>query len=457
MNQFAEAIAAGASGPELESLPLPESYRAAFVRKEDVDIFAGLPSSEKDPRKSLRVDEVPLPEMAPDEVLVAVMASSINYNTVWTALFEPLPTFGFLERLGRATSYWSKRHDLPYHIVGSDGSGVVIRVGSAVRNWRAGDHVVIHCNYVDDQDPTGHDDSMLSYDQRIWGFESNFGGLADFTVVKANQLMPKPAHLTWEEAACNALCNSTSYRMLVSRNGASMKQGQSVLIWGATGGIGGYATQYVLNGGGTPVGVVSSKEKAELLNELGCEAVINRAEKNYHFWKDEHTQDESEWRRLGKDIRSLIGDDVDIVFEHPGRQTFGASVFVAKRGGLIMTCAATTGYMIEYDNRHLWMKLKTIKSSHFANYREAWDANRLVSQGKIQPILSSTYSLEDVGEATRVVHQNLHEGKVGVLCLAPRAGEGITDPEFRAKVGEAKITTFARFAKRAQERRSLGQ
>ena len=119
------------------------------------------------------------------------------------------------------------------------------------------------------------------------------------------------------------------------------------------------------------------------------EAVIDRKVANYRFWKDEHTQDESEWRRLGKDIRGLVGDDVDIVFEHPGRQTMGASVFAAKRGGIIVTCAATSGYMIEYDNRHLWMKLKTIKGSHFANYREAWDANQLVCEGKILPPLSA--------------------------------------------------------------------
>ena len=113
---------------------------------------------------------------------------------------------------------------------------------------------------------------MMATNQRIWGFETNFGGLAEIAVVKANQLMPKPAHLTWEEAACNALCNSTSYRMIVSPNGSQMTQGQAVLVWGATGGIGAYACQYVINGGGTPVGVVSSEKRAELLRELGCEA-----------------------------------------------------------------------------------------------------------------------------------------------------------------------------------------
>ncbi len=440
-----EAITSGASGDDIANLPLPDAYRAAVVRKDEQEMWAGVESADKDPRKSLHIQEVPLPELAPDEAVVAVMASSINFNTVWTSIFEPVSTFGFLSRLGKE-SVWGKRHDLPYHIVGSDASGVVLRTGSAVRKWKPGDRVTVHCNHVDDQSPSAHDDSMLADNQRIWGFETNFGGLADLTVVKANQLMPKPAHLTWEEAAVNALCNSTSYRMIVSKHAAGMTQGDAVLVWGAAGGIGGYAVQYVLNGGGTPVGVVSSESKAEMLRAMGCEHVINRKEAGYKFWKDEHTQDETEWRRLGKDIRGLIGRDVDIVFEHPGRQTFGASVFAVARGGKVVTCAATSGYMIEYDNRHLWMKLKSIVSSHFANYKEAWAANQLLAEGKIQPMLTKTFDLTSTGEAAFQVHHNMHEGKLGILCLVPEEGLGIDNPEFRAEVGEDKITVARRFS-----------
>ena len=189
-------------------------------------MFEGVDSWDKDPRTSLHVDEVATPELAPDEVYIAVMASSINFNTVWTSIFEPLPTFGFLDRIARENEM-AKRHALPYHVVGSDASAVVLKIGSEVRNWKPGDHVTVHCNYVDDQDPTAHNDSMLAANQKIWGFETNFGALADLSVVKANQLMPKPTHLTWEEAAVNGLCSSTSYRMLVSENGAQMKQGDT--------------------------------------------------------------------------------------------------------------------------------------------------------------------------------------------------------------------------------------
>jgi crotonyl-CoA reductase len=436
------AILEGAPGEELAALPVPSGTRAAYVLAAEQEMFAGVESSEKDPRTSVHVDDVELPELAPDEALVAVMASSINFNTVWTSIFEPLPTFAFLKRLGRE-SVWGARHDRPFHVMGSDAAGVVVRVGSAVRGWKPGDAVTVHCNYVDDQDPSAHDDSMLAANQRIWGFESNYGGLADLSLVKANQLMPKPAHLTWEEASVNALCNSTSYRMIVSPNGAGMSQGQAVLVWGATGGIGAYAVQYVLNGGGTPVGVVSSPERARLLHEMGCEHVIDRRAEGYRFWQDDQTQDPKEWLRLGKKVRDLIGRDVDIVFEHPGRQTMGASVFVAKRGGTIITCAATSGFMIEYDNRYLWMNLKTLKGCHFANYREAWEANRLVSEGRIFPTLSRVFPLEQTGEAAYQVHHNLVEGKVGVLCLAPDEGLGVTDPERRER-HLSDITLFRR-------------
>ncbi|HET8990429.1 MAG TPA: crotonyl-CoA carboxylase/reductase [Acidimicrobiales bacterium] len=443
MSEILDAVRAGAGPDELAALPLPATTRAVLVRRADAGMFDGLDSREKDPRASLRLEEVPLPELAPDEVYLAVMASSINFNTVWTSIFEPLPTFGFLDRLGRE-SVWGARHALDYHVVGSDAAGVVLRAGSAVRNWRVGDRVTVHCNYVDDQDPSAHDDSMLAANQRIWGFETNFGGLADVCVVKANQLMPKPAHLTWEEAAVNALCNSTAYRMLLSPNGARIGPGDRVLVWGASGGIGSFAVQHVLNAGGVPVGVVSSEAKAQTLRELGCAHVINRAEKQYRFWKDEHTQDESEWRRLGKDIRELVGEDVDVVFEHPGRQTMGASVFVARRGGTIVTCAATSGYMIEYDNRHLWMRLKTIKGSHFANYREAWAANQTLIDGRVVPPMSAVFPLEATGEATYQVHHNRHEGKIAVLCAAEREGLGVSDPVTRERVGERRLTVFRR-------------
>ena len=435
MDQIRAAVnsADPADWSAIGALPVPDSYAGVVVRADEVDMFASQTTAEKDPRKSLHLQQVPTPEVGPGEALIAVLASAINYNTVWTSIFEPMPTFGFLQRYGR-TSELARKHDQPYHVVGSDLSGVVLRVGPGVTRWRPGDQVVAHCLSVELEDPRGHDDSMMDPEQRIWGFETNFGGLAELSLVKANQLMPKPAHLSWEEAAAPGLVNSTAYRQLVSHNGAGMKQGDVVLIWGASGGLGSYATQFAINGGAIPVCVVSSPDKAELCRRMGAELIIDRAEEGYQFWRDEQTQDPNEWKRFGARIRELTGgDDPDIVLEHPGRETFGASVFVARRGGTVVTCASTSGFLHEYDNRYLWMSLKRIIGSHFANYRESWEANRLIDRGAIHPTLSRVYSLADTGLATSEVHRNLHQGKVGVLCLAEAEGGGVTDPQSRER------------------------
>ncbi|MGN9758845.1 crotonyl-CoA carboxylase/reductase [Streptomyces sp. SD31] len=426
MSEILSAIESDDAGPrDFEALPVPDSYRGVVVRREDVGMFEGLRTREKDPRRSLRLAEVRTPEVGPGEALIAVMASSVNYNTVWSSIFEPLPTFTFLKRLGG-------KHDLPHHVLGSDLAGVVLRVGTGVTAWQPGDRVVAHCLDVELEHPDGHGDTMLDPQQRIWGFETNYGGLAELALVKANQLMPKPEHLTWEEAAAPGLVNSTAYRQLVSANGANMKQGDTVLIWGASGGLGSYATQLALNGGATPVCVVSSPQKAEVVRRAGAELIIDRSAEGYRFWSDEHTQDPREWKRFGARIRELTGgQDPDIVFEHPGRETFGASVYVARRGGTIVTCASTSGFLHQYDNRYLWMHLKRVIGTHFATYREAWEANRLVAQGRIHPTLSTVYPLEETGQAAYDVHRNTHQGKVGVLCLAPSEGLGVRDHALR--------------------------
>ena len=418
------------------AVPVPHEYLAATLHRVDERIFDGRASADKDPRESIHIEKVPTPELAPGEALIAVMASSMNYNTVWSSIFEPVSAFGHLDRYAKTNSD-AQRHARDYHVIGSDASGVVLRTGPGVHSWKPGDRVVAHCLSVELESPLGHNDTMLDPDQRIWGYETNFGGLAQLAVVKANQLLPKPEHLTWEEAAAPGLVNSTAYRQLVSRNGGAMKQGDVVLIWGASGGLGSYATQLALNGGAIPVCVVSSEQKANIVRSMGAELVIDRSAEGYRFWKDETTQDPKEWQRFGKKIRELTGgDDVDIVFEHPGRETFGASVYVTRKGGTIVTCASTSGFMHEYDNRYLWNNLKRIVGSHFANYREASEANRLVAKGMIHPTVSKVLTLEQTGQAAWEVHRNMHQGKVAVLCLAPAEGMGITDPTLRAKVAD---------------------
>jgi crotonyl-CoA reductase len=430
----AAAAAVEASVASLLDREPPATYLAAHLAREDEEIFGE--DADRDVRRSLRVGEVPLPQLAPDEVLLAVMASAINYNTVWSAMFQPIPTFRFLERLGRQGG-WEARHDAPQHVVGSDAAGVVMQVGAAVRHWSAGDRAVVYPCAIDYQDPLAQVDGMLAEDQRAWGFETNFGALAHYSIVKANQLLPKPRHLTWEEAACNTTCAMSAYRMLVSPRAAQFKQGDIVLIWGAAGGLGSYAVQFVRNGGGIAVGVVGSEEKAQLLGRLGCDLVLRRDELELDGLGEVEMG-----KRVGSAIRAAFGEDPHIVFEYVGRRTFGASVYAVRRGGTVVTCGSSTGYRHEYDNRRLWMRLKRIVGSHAANWQEAWESNRLIEQGRIVPALSKVYSLEQVGEAAREVQLNRHIGKVGVLCLAEREGLGVEDHARRAQVGEERLRLF---------------
>ena len=161
MQAILDAILSGDRSPEtFAALEIPAKYRAVTVHKDEVEMFAGLASRDKDPRRSLHVEEVNVPELGPGEAIVAVMASAINYNTVWTSIFEPMSTFSFLERYGRVSPL-TKKHDLPYHVVGSDLCGVVLRTGPGVNAWKPGDEVVAHCLSVELEHADGHNDTML--------------------------------------------------------------------------------------------------------------------------------------------------------------------------------------------------------------------------------------------------------------------------------------------------------
>ena len=318
----------GAAGPRRPTA-------AVTVHRDEEGMFDGLASRDKDPRKSLHVERGRRsPSSAPGEALVAVMASAINYNTVWTSIFEPVSTFRFLRALRPDLAARPSGTTCPTTWSAPTCPASCCAPAPGCNAWKPGDEVVAHCLSVELERADGHNDTMLDPEQRIWGFETNFGGLAELALVKTNQLMPKPAHLTWEEAAVPGLVNSTAYRQLVSRNGAGMKLGDVVLVWGASGGLGSYATQMALAGGRHPrLRRVQPGEGRDLPPDgrrAGHRPVSTRGLPR--SGQDEpSTQDPREWRRFGATIRALTGGrDPDIVFEHPGRETFGASVFVAR-------------------------------------------------------------------------------------------------------------------------------
>lgn len=432
-----DATIADASPEEILATELPETYRAAYVEKEDAARLWDKP--DKDVRETLKLGEVPLPELAPDEALIAVMASAMNYNTVWSARFEPIPSFVFLNGMAQAGG-WNARHDQDYHVLGSDASGIVLRVGSGVERWHPGDRAVVYTGWSGLEEALKLHDPMHAKQNLAWGFETNFGGLAHLAIVKGFQLMPKPRHLSWEEAACNTLCAMTAYRMLVGPNGASIKQGDIVFVWGAAGGLGSYAIQMIKNGGGIAVGVVNSEPKQRILEELDCDLIIRRDQ------MDLEGLEPRKWAKaFREEVRGAFGEDPHVVFEHVGQKTFWASVYLARSGGKIVTCGSSTGYEHTFDNRYLWMKVKQIIGSHGATPQEALECNRLFELGRLQPALTKVVGLDDVPQAAHELEANRHVGKVGVRCLAPEEGLGIEDPEKRAEIGESKIEMFRKF------------
>ena len=404
----------GSYGPGLQGYDVPDNMPASAVTQTSVG--------------SLKLESVtvPVPEIGPDEALVAVHAAALNFNTVWTAYGQPVNTFDFLRRLS-LTSSTAATHNLDYHIPGSDASGVVVKLGSTDTRWKVGDAVVANCNWHRNDDVDIYNDSMLSNEQKIWGYETNFGSLAAFCVVKIHQLMPKPQHLSWSEAASYSLVLCTAFRMLLSDNGLRIKPNDRVLIWGGAGGLGLSAIQLCKLTGAVPIPVVSSEAKAQfLLKTLEVPGVIDRtAEALDFFVEDEHNP--LAWRRLQKIIKKRFGGPPDVVFEHPGREMMAASVYALKKGGKIVSCAATSGYDISYDHRYLWMESKSIIGCHFANPYESARANQLVCQGLVKPFVSSVFNLEEVNRALTQFEVNQGFGKVAVRVLTDSSADALSD------------------------------
>ncbi|MFL5820913.1 MAG: crotonyl-CoA carboxylase/reductase [Solirubrobacteraceae bacterium] len=398
---------------------LPSTMAAWVIRRE----------REGEPIDAFQVEEIEVPEPGAFEVIVRVMAAGVNFNNVWAARGVPVSVF-------------DSHPEEDHHIGGSDGSGVVWKVGPGVTRWKPGDEVVIHCNQASYEDPEVHGlDPLAAPSQKIWGYETSWGSFAQFTKVQAQQLLPKPQALSWEEAASYGLTYFTAYRMLIDR--CELHAGHRVLIWGAAGGLGVFATQLCKIAGAQSVGVVNSDEKGGLVMQLGATGFINRTEYAGMMRKGGESAEEEkarfkESRRFAKAVREVLGEPPDIVFEHVGQATFPTSVLVVKPFGKVVICAGTTGYNLDFDVRYLWMRQKQIIGSHFANAWECTKANQLIEQGLIRPVLWRTMPFEGVAEAHQLMRDNKHLGKIAILVGAEKEDLGRTAEgpgAIRAEVG----------------------
>jgi crotonyl-CoA carboxylase/reductase len=290
---------------------------------------------------------------------------------------------------------------------------------------------VIHCNQDDgDDEECNGGDPMFSESQRIWGYETPDGSFAQFTCVQSQQLMPRPQHLTWEESACYTLTLATAYRMLFGHEPHDLKPGQNVLVWGASGGLGSYAIQLINTAGANAIGVISEEDKREFVMGLGAKGVINR--KDFNCWGQLPTVNTPEYnawlkeaRKFGKAIWEITGkgNNVDMVFEHPGEATFPVSSLVCKKGGMVVICAGTTGFNCTFDVRYMWMHQKRLQGSHFAHLKQASSANKLMVERRLDPCMSEVFTWADIPAAHTKMRKNEHKpGNMAVLVQSPKTG-----------------------------------
>jgi crotonyl-CoA carboxylase/reductase len=365
------------------------------------------------PMDAFKVEEIDVPaELRPDEVLVYVMAAGVNYNNVWAALGTPVDV-----TRGRPKDKYFP-DSTGFHIGGSDASGIVWKVGSAVTNLQVGDEVVLHCGQWSKEDPVvkAGRDPMFGESFRIWGYETNWGSFAQFTKAQAHQCLPKPKHLSWAAAASYMLVGATAYRMLRGWAPNQVKKDEVVLVWGGAGGLGTQAIQIARAFGAIPVAVVSDPSKEEFCKKLGAKGCIQR-NKFDHWglppdWRDGAAY--GAWlkkaRGFGEAIWEVLGErkSPQIVFEHPGESTMPTSVLVCDTGGMIVVCAGTTGFAAQADLRYLWMRQKRMQGSHFANDEQSREYNELVLRGEVDPCHSQTFSFEEIPHAHQLMHENKH-------------------------------------------------
>ena len=300
---MAQADVKNVSQLDVEPGELPKTMTAWVIRQD----------REGEPKDAFQIEDIEVPDPGAFEVIVRVMAAGVNFNNVWAALGEPVSVFRY-------------HPEEDHHIGGSDASGVIWKVGEGVTKWKVGDEVVIHCNQASYEDVEVHGlDPLAAPSQKIWGYETSWGSFAQFTKVQAQQLVPKPQNLTWEEAASYGLTYFTAYRMLIDQ--VEMQAGHKVLIWGAAGGLGVFATQLAKLTGADSVGVVSSDQKGELVKQLGAKDFINRNEfagmmRTGNESKEEEKERFAQSRAFAKRVKEILGDAPDIVFEHVGQATF---------------------------------------------------------------------------------------------------------------------------------------
>ena len=318
------------------------------------------------------VADFPDPTIGEGDVLVRVRAASLNYHDVFTRRGMP-----------------GIKVPMPL-IMGLDIAGEVAAVGAGVSGWSVGDRVLV--------------DPINRVEGGLMG-ETMHGGLAELCRARAHQLIRLPDDISFVDAAALPVAYGTAHRMMVTRGG--VKAGETVLILGASGGVGVCCVQLAKQLGATVIACASTPAKLERLWELGAEHVLNYTERD--FVKEM-------WTQFGKPNRRGAGvtNGVDVVVNFTGGNTWVRSMRVLKVGGRLLTCGATAGYDPPEDIRFIWTFELEIRGSNGWQRSDIAALLDMVRRGRLNTLVDRTYKLEAAREALRVIEDREVFGKVVV-------------------------------------------
>lgn len=327
----------------------------------------------------LRLIEVADPKIRSNEVMVEVRACALNHLDVWVrgglpGIKIPLP-----------------------HILGNDVAGVVREVGELV-NWvKPGDEVMLHpgvsCGHCIEC-LAGRDNLCEEYDMIGYGRD---GGYAELVAVPAVNVIPKPKHLSWPEAAALPLVTVTAWHMLVTR--AQLRPGEDVLVHAAGSGVGSIGIQIARLLGARVIATAGSDDKLAKARELGANETIN------------YTSDD--WPKQVKKLTG--GKGVDVVFEHTGSATWPGSISSLKKNGRLVTCGATSGYDARTDLRQVFYRHLTILGSFMGSKAELLAAMKFIASGQIRAVVDQTMPLDEARRAHELMEDRAQFGKLVLI------------------------------------------
>ena len=315
------------------------------------------------------VTDYPRPQAEPGHVVIRVGASSFNYHDVFTVKGMP-----------------GIKVPMPV-IIGLDMAGTIDQVGAGVEGWKAGDRVLVN---------------PLNKKKGLMG-EMMDGGMAEYCLVAADQLIKMPANVSFPDAASLPVAYGTAHRMLITHN--TVKKGDKVLILGASGGVGTGCILIAKMLGAEVIACTSSAEKVKALQAFGADHVINVNEVDFSKWAVE---------KYGKPQRRNHDGGVDVLINYTGGDTWVPSLRCIKRGGKLLVCGATAGHDPKEDLRYIWSFEIEVKGSNSFYDDDLKGLMEMIGAGKMKPVIDKTLPLEKAAEGLRLIRDREVIGKVVV-------------------------------------------